>query len=336
MLTPGGDFAWLRKSYSWVSGLAVKQEAGDRHGHNVVAPEYGYFADVAKPVAPGGTYPAKSLNCTSCHDPHGRYRVLADGSVRSTGQPIAASGSLSAGGIPHGSPTGQTAVGSYRLLAGAGYRTPYEPSHSFTDAPPAAMAPVLYNRSESSTPTRVAYGSNVSEWCGNCHSPTASSGIYHHDIGHTVQRLSATVADRYNQYVKTGDLTGAQDKSFTSLVPFQMNLTNAPRDRLDMAAVACSDGSCLRGPGTLESVSCLTCHRAHASGWRAILRWNPDAALIVSGGVYPGIDTGALPDLHMGRTEAETRRAYYDRPASSFAANQNRLCEKCHTDAAPK
>jgi len=29
----------------------------------------------------------------------------------------------------------------------------------------------------------------------------------------------------------------------------------------------------------------------------------------------------------LGRTEAETRRAYYDMPASIFANNQNRLCE---------
>jgi hypothetical protein len=37
----------------------------------------------------------------------------------------------------------------------------------------------------------------------------------------------------------------------------------------------------------------------------------------------------------MGRTEAETRRAYYDRPASVFALNQNRLCEKCHAGGVP-
>jgi hypothetical protein len=57
--------------------------------------------------------------------------------------------------------------------------------------------------------------------------------------------------------------------------------------------------------------------------------------LIVSGGAYPGSDTGALPEYHMGRTEAETRRAYYDRPVSDFAVNQNRLCEKCHAETAP-
>jgi len=335
MLTPGGDFGWLKKRYSWVDNLGVRQEPGDRHGHNIVAPDYGYFADATRAVAPGGTYPAQGLHCTSCHDPHGRYRVVADGTIQTTGLPIAGSGSVSFGGGATNPVAGRSAVGSYRLLAGVGYRTSSDPSHVFTDAPPAAVAPASSNRSEVLTQTRVAYGSNVSAWCGNCHSPGVSGGFVHHNLGYTTPRLTAAIADQYNKYVKTGDFSGFVDTSFSSLVPFQMELTNSPQDRNAMAAVACSDGSCLRGPGTVETVSCLTCHRAHASGWRAILRWNPDAALIVYGGAYPGIDSGAPPQYHMGRTEAETRRAYYDRPATIFAANQNRLCEKCHAGYAP-
>ena len=335
MLTPGGDFGWLKKRYSWVDNLGMKQEPGDRHGHNIVAPDYGYFADATRAVAPGGTYPAQRLHCTSCHDPHGRYRVVADGTIQTTGLPIAGSGSVSVGGGASNPVAGRSAVGSYRLLAGVGYRTSSDPSHVFTDAPPAAVAPASCNRSEASTQTRVAYGSNVSAWCGNCHSPGVSGGFVHHNLGYITPRLTAAIADQYNKYVKTGDLSGSSDTSFSSLIPFQMELTNSTTDRNAMAAVACSDGSCLRGPGSVETVSCLTCHRAHASGWRAILRWNPDAALIVYGGVYPGINTGAPPGYHMGRTEVETRRAYYDRPATIFAANQNRLCEKCHAGYAP-
>jgi hypothetical protein len=335
MMTPGGDFGWLKKGYSWVDNLVIKQEPGERHGHNIVARDFGYFADASRAVAPGGTYPAQGLQCTSCHDPHGRYRVVADGSIQAMGLPIAGSGSASVGGAAPNPVSGISAVGSYRLLAGIGYRTSSDPSHIFTDPPPTAVAPASSNRSEALTQTRVAYGANVSAWCGNCHSPGTSGGFFHHELGHTAERLSGGIAAQYNVYVKTGDLSGSPDTSFTSLVPFQMELTNSPQDRSAMAAVACSDGSCPRGPGPLDTVSCLSCHRAHASGWRAILRWNPDAALIVSGGSYPGIDSGAPPEHHMGRTEAETRRAYYDRPATLFAANQNRLCEKCHAGYAP-
>lgn len=332
MMTPGGDFAWLKKTYTWTSGSIIKREAGDRHGHNIVATDYGYASDATLAVAPGGSYPAQRLHCTSCHDPHGRYRVLADGTVGTTGIPIEGSGSISAGGVARNPVAGRSGVGTYRLLAGVGYQPPFLTGQAFTANPPAAMAPASYNRAESTAQTRVAYGSNVSEWCGNCHLTGGSGSLFHHQYGHTTQNLAGVISDNYNRYVKTGDLSGTSNSSFTSLVPFQMELTNAPRDRNSMAAVACSDGSCLTGPGTQETISCLTCHRAHASGWRAIMRWNPDAALIVCGGVYPGIGTGSPPEYNMGRTESETRRAYYDRPASVFALNQNRLCEKCHPD----
>jgi hypothetical protein len=46
-LTPGGDFGWLKKDYTWLSsptGTIVTSE-GDRHGHNIVASDFLYLAD---------------------------------------------------------------------------------------------------------------------------------------------------------------------------------------------------------------------------------------------------------------------------------------------------
>jgi len=120
MVTPGGDFAWLKKTYTWVSGSIPKREEGDRHGHNVIAPDYGYYPDASLSVAPRGTYPAKDLHCTSCHDPHGKFRVLPDGSVATSALPIASSGSLSVNGIVANPVAGQSAVGVYRLLGAGG------------------------------------------------------------------------------------------------------------------------------------------------------------------------------------------------------------------------
>lgn len=332
MMNPGGDFAWLKRTYTWVAGGITKREEGDRHGHNIVAPDFGYLPDAAHATAPRGTYPSQSLYCTSCHDPHGRYRVMPDGTVRTTGLPIAASGSLSANGTATSPVAGQSAVGTYRLLAGRGYQPPHATGQTFVEDSFAAIAPAQYNRPESTTQTRVAYGSKVSEWCGNCHAPEAAGGFGHHQWGGTTRSFGGAIADHYNAYVKSGDLSGQTDQAFLSLVPFQMELGNTFQDRAAMAAAARSDDGTLFGPRAQDTVMCLSCHRAHASGWRAMLRWNPDADRIVYEGAYPGTDTGAPPEYHMGRTEAEARRAYYDRPASVFAANQNRLCEKCHAD----
>jgi predicted CXXCH cytochrome family protein len=53
---------------------------GDAAGHNVVAPAYRLASDAVHAVAPGGTFPASQLGCTSCHDPHGNtnFRMLHD------------------------------------------------------------------------------------------------------------------------------------------------------------------------------------------------------------------------------------------------------------------
>jgi hypothetical protein len=94
-LTPGGDFSWLKKTMDVVirGTTAVNGNPGERHGHNIVAVDFGYVADPELVAAPGGTYPADTFGCHSCHDPHGRYRRTAAGTQVTTGLPIFGSGS---------------------------------------------------------------------------------------------------------------------------------------------------------------------------------------------------------------------------------------------------
>src|SRR4030067_2842035 len=113
--TPGGDFGWLKKTYTYSprTGSTVT-EAGDTHGHNIVAIDFGYAADGTNTTAPGGTFDAGQLHCNSCHDNHGKLRRLSDGTFATTGAPIIASGSYNNSVTPV---AGQ-AVGAYRLLSG--------------------------------------------------------------------------------------------------------------------------------------------------------------------------------------------------------------------------
>ena len=181
-LGPGGDFGWLKKTYSWspAPGAAPLTSPGERHGHNIVAVEYGYLADGTHGVAPGGTYPSASFACTSCHDPHGKFRRMAGGITAATGAPIIESGSYADSPDPV---TGIWAVGVYRLLGGVGYQPKSLPSgFAFTSGPPDAVSPRLYNRAENVTQTRVAYGRGMSEWCANCHPGMMRSG-YTADMG---------------------------------------------------------------------------------------------------------------------------------------------------------
>jgi len=325
-LSPGGDFAWLRKQYSWVPswGGAVEYSNGDRKGHNIIASDFGYIADNTLTTAPGGTYPSNNLSCTSCHDPHGKYRIVNGGLIKvsSTGTsvpPIARSGSYG------DTPTATEAVGVYRLLGGKNYQPKsLSGSYAFSYDPFYAVSPIDYNRSESTSDSRVSYGKGVSLWCANCHEIMHTMfGGYEHPVD---QALASTIQANYNAYVKSGDFTGNIATAYTSLVPFQLDnqsdLTQLKNATTSTAGAASSD-----------RVMCLSCHRAHASGWDSISRWNNSSTFLTVAGDYPGTDAsgkGANGEFAQGRTKAEVQAAFYGRPANVFATYQRSLCNKCH------
>ena len=325
-LSPGGDFAWLKKSYKWSSDAAGAGSRGDsspgeRHGHNIIAADFGYDADTSNVLTPEGSYPAEGLSCISCHDPHGTYRRNGDGSISTAGLQIVASGSYKSSPEPGGGGS----VGTYRMLAGKGYQPKsLQGELPFKADPPAAVSPMIYNRSERTTDTRVAYGSGMSEWCRNCHTAT-HEGESGHPAGNKA-KLSAEVTKHYNSYVSSGDRTGKTGSSYTSLVPFESGTT----DYQTLKALANSDGSVNSGATGSANVMCLSCHRAHASAWDYLARWNLRGEMIMHDGKFPGTDNGAPASVSQGRTTDETRQGLYDRLAGSFGAYQRGLCSKCH------
>ncbi len=338
-LSPGGDFGWLKKSYDWLPSATgtLQHDSGERHGHNIVAFDYQYVADITNNTAPQGTYPSADLSCISCHDPHGKYRRDVSGSISTTGTPIQGSGSLASSANPQAG----SSVGVYRLLGGKNYQPKYLGGNfAFINDPPAAIAPVTYNRAESGTLTRVAYGSNMSEWCENCHTTmhtiasSATSTVPQvpqpHPVG-SLAKFGSAMSTIYNMYVKTGVLTGIVNTSFLSLVPFEEGTSDYPT----LKTHARSDDSYLYGPDSASSqIMCLTCHRAHASGWDYATRWNTNTNYIVYNGFYSQ-DSQAYQPYGQGRTEMEAQKAYYDMRTSRFALNQDTLCHKCHVGALP-
>ncbi|MBP2669919.1 MAG: cytochrome c [Deltaproteobacteria bacterium] len=247
-LTPGGDFGWLKKSYRWGSGSGEGggNSPGERHGHNIVAIDYRFSPDAGRVTAPGGSFPASRLSCISCHDPHGRYRRSVDGSIGAGGTPIQASGSY----YTSPDPTGDRAVGVYRLLGGKGYMTTLYDGAPFTADPPAAVSPEEYNRPEEGSDTRVAYGKGMSEWCANCH-PTllgGSGGGKTHPAGNNV-KFSAPVAANYNAYVGSGNLTGNSATSYSSMV---QRICGLGESHGELRYVVLFDGSLRVGDGGLR------------------------------------------------------------------------------------
>jgi predicted CXXCH cytochrome family protein len=318
---PGGDFGWINLA----TGSAYKR------GHNIVAPAHGYSPDGRfTGNSPGGSYPAGAFNCASCHDPHGKFRYVSDGAGAygpevTTGAPIVESSSYPAGLVPV-----NEALGVYRILGGAGYSPKSIAGvHTFTDKAPVAVTTSNYNGSELSagviTQRVVAYGSNMSEWCANCHQSLFEGGYNSGEAGHTHpaangEKLDSFIVTAYNAYIASGNPVGGKGVAgYSTLVPFETGATMANRAALEADLAA-------NGPtaAATSNVSCLSCHRAHASGFNSMLRYDPASFMTVA-------DTNGAT-VYSTQTDANTMltAAYYGRPASSFISYQRALCNKCH------
>jgi hypothetical protein len=115
--------------------------------------------------------------------------------------------------------------------------------------------------------------------------------------------------------------------SYTFMVPFEAGTS----DYGLLKQMAKSGGAATAGPGLQANVMCLSCHRAHASGWDHGGRWNLKAEFLVYNGQFLGIDDSTVPPrISQGRTRAEIRTMFYERPATAYASYQRSLCNKCH------
>jgi len=166
----------------------------------------------------------------------------------------------------------------------------------------------------------------------NCHPDMHVTYLGASNLEHPAgTAMELTEIDSYNSYVKTGDLTGTQATSFLSLVPFEEGTVSYAV----LKTHAQSDGSYPAGPeSTGAQIMCLTCHRAHASGWDGMTRWNTATDYIVFNGTYSQ-EGEAYQPYGQGRSELEASGAYYDIPPSMFAPNQDSLCFKCHSGGMP-
>ncbi len=346
--TPGGDFGWLKDTV----GADVKA----RRGHNVVAMDFGLVGDTLK-TAPGGTYTGAASGpaqfaCSNCHDPHGRYRMEyvsattwqwagpTGSGLPAISQPIYSSSSY--GELPKAT----AATGAYRLLAGRGYvpasnaATPFP----FPNNPPVAVAPVDYNKSEAGSganralEVRVAYGSGMSEWCQNCHTnihldnyvsgAMGASGLRHPAGQGAV--LKPGQFNVYNTYVSSGEFNGTGDL-YTSLVPFEkagkINYTGMGGTTTDITmlanAVAGSTADNIFKADAQSNVMCLSCHRAHASAFGSMVRWNNDDTFITNSSTTTFVNTQV-------RTNEVLTAGYYGRTPADFGVYQRSLCNKCH------
>jgi hypothetical protein len=345
-MTPGGDFAWLKKTMTFLVRGNTTTNDGERHGHNIKAIDFGYDPDVLLTAAPGGSYPAANLACSSCHDPHGRYRRDINGNIGTpdggsgtthVNLPIFNSGSYNSSA----NPTSYAAVGVYRILGGEGYQPKsLSGSYAFANSVPSAVVASTYNRSEATDQTGIAYGNNMSEWCANCHtgmlqgSYTSGMAGLRHPAGNGA-KLTGDIVANYNAYVSSGIMTNVTaNKAFSTLAPFELgsgDYTTAATG-LKAQAVTGTGGASNHAAATTDgNVACLSCHRAHATAFESMIRWNyagnefMTAADSAGAAIYDSVNGKGT-----GYSQAQQTNAYYGRPATAFGPNARSYCNKCH------
>jgi hypothetical protein len=187
--SPGGDFYWLTRTFSWNAHGSTAVSTGDSHGHNVVSGVHGIEADAIHAVAPGGTFESRQLGCTSCHDPHGNQ--------------------------------------GFRMLWGAGEGPLLDSGRlAFTEPRPEAVSIGAYNSTpgssgEETNAGHTVYKDGMSAWCTNCHQDMerGHTSDFRHPAG---DPMGATTAALYNAYVSTADPTGGDPATaWMGLVPFE-------------------------------------------------------------------------------------------------------------------
>lgn len=260
-LTAGGDFAWLK--------VDRPGDPGWGHGHNVVAADFGYAADPRRPVAPGGTFPSAELGCTSCHDPHATSRVPSPSAeATSAGPQAVASGSSADRPLP----TPERPVGVYRLLwTGATTHRPRKAA--FTVTPVAVESD---GAPGSLRPARVAYGAGWGTWCRACHGDRDA-------LRHAAHRAD-----------------GVPSRSIVQRQAAVRGAVVLARQTRDSSALATwlATGTYPAAEPPTEELTCLSCHRAHASEYRAGLRAEPGPLCAACHETAPRVTAGlrAVPE----------------------------------------
>ncbi len=155
----------------------------------------------------------------------------------------------------------------------------------------------------------TVYKQGMSDWCANCHNDFHSQNT-DNMVHPTGVGMGSTVAATYNAYVSSDDLfSGTQATAYWGLVPFedvQVDLENANTTTNTV------------GPDGADQVMCLSCHRAHASPFADMTRWDMGESFIIES--HPQLtDDGA--------TQADIDNMYYE---YTFVTNQRSLCNKCH------
>ena len=257
--TPGGDFA-LAATGNTTKGhnpWHIDGAGGTIDDDEVMTDGAGGVAGSGKNIAPGSAVALWEWSCLSCHRPH-KDTGLADSDIRATY--------------------------SHRLLrkhvkgpnidaSGADYE---DVSTALDDA---NMIQADLIAANVNTDAETALNHNVYEvttlgtqgfgqWCGACHSNPDDAGTGFHgavvgddDVGNGTDWIRHPTATILN-----ADLAGNYGLTYNPAIPLEVT---------DAAELDAKDDVAMADPyASYAQVSCLSCHKAHASAFADATRWD--------------------------------------------------------------
>ena len=276
---PGGDFYWLTKTFTWST------------------------PEGATASSPGHTH-GHNVVCNVFNVPADPLLQHAPG-----GDFLSSELGCTSCHDPHGNQ-------NFRMLYDSqiGPRYVGDTRFAFTaDAPLArgnAGTTLVGGGADETDARHTVYKSGFGEWCANCHAAMFDgAGVSHAHPADVA--LGTTIADHYNGYLST-DQPGGGDPtiSYRGLVPFEA---------VDVDLSAVDPANATAGPGPGDRVTCLTCHRAHATPFADAGRWDFAATFLEADSHPRSGDGGASPQ--------DIANRYY---GYVFSPNQRSLCNKCH------
>ncbi len=197
---------------------------------------------------------------------------------------------------------------NYRMLYGQGQQTP--DGFVYTTDAPDAEGIALQGPAENVS-YHTAYQRGWTRWCGNCHGAfhTTTAQAFQHPVEGP---MGTTKQDNYNLFNGEDDPTGGNYA--TAYIP-ELPLQDTGRT-IDSTA----------GATATSEVSCMSCHRAHATSAPYSLRWDPNVIYLKDDGVVSG--SYAIPSPYPTTSQrALCVKCHWDRARNH---GYNRPCVQCH------
>jgi len=279
VLSQTGDAYTPAGDFFWLTKHYISGDyfsSGNTHGHNIVAGSHGLGPDPALFAAPGDGAVDYEAEWLACTSCHDPHMSRSDSGA------------------------------TYRLLGTKGYNgggkaedISFEYQAPVAE-PSSAMADDWLAENDQNHPDYIA---GMSEWCTNCHSGYITRKGMSHPSGR--QAVLREIAKTYNCYTTGGNNATGEEASFDFLVPIERGDMDAESSQIfkNMAT-------------TTSSVMCLSCHRAHASAFQAIGRWDLKVDLLANS---PVLNT------------PEGIHAYYGQSiVERYGKREKGLCFKCH------